>query len=325
MSSSSKSQPRPIIIDTDPGQDDAVAIMLALACPQELDVLGITAVAGNVPLPLTLKNALSIVELCQRDDVPVYAGCDRPMARPLVTAEYVHGATGLNGSGLGDPTLKAANGHAVDFIIDTLLGHDQQDRDQKVTICALGPLTNIATALEREPAVIDQIEEIVMMGGGLFEGGNVTPSAEFNIYVDPQAAAIVFASGLPLVLMPLDVTHKALTTPERLEEFHALNSPAGDCVAGMLGFFERFDVEKYGSVGGPLHDPTVIAYLLAPEILTGRQCNVEIETESELTMGTTVIDWWNVTNRPSNCLVLGDIDAEAFFALLVSRIRHLGR
>ena len=323
MSSTSKSWPRPIIIDTDPGQDDAVALMLALACPQELDVLGITAVAGNVPLPLTLKNALSIVELCQRDDVPVYAGCDRPMVRPLVTAEYVHGATGLNGSGLSDPTLQAADGIAVDFIIDTLMRNEQQARDQKITICALGPLTNIATALEREPAIAAQIEEIVMMGGGLFEGGNVTPSAEFNIYVDPQAAAIVFTSGLPLVLMPLDVTHKALTTPERIEAFQALHSPAGDCVAGMLGFFERFDVEKYGSVGGPLHDPTVIAYLLAPEILTGRQCNVEIETQSELTMGTTVIDWWNVTDRPNNCLVFGDIDAEAFFALLVSRVRQL--
>ncbi len=315
----SKSRPRPIIIDTDPGQDDAVAIMLALACPEEIEVLGITAVAGNVPLPLTVKNALSIVQLCQRTDVPVFAGCDRPMVRPLVTAEYVHGATGLNGSGLGDPAQEAADGHAVDFIITTLLA----ERDEKVTLCALGPLTNIATALEREPAITARIEEIVMMGGGLFEGGNVTPGAEFNIHVDPQAAAIVFGSGLPLALMPLDVTHKALTTPERIEAFRSLGSPAGNCVAGMLGFFERFDVEKYGSVGGPLHDPTVIAYLLAPKILTGRHCNVEIETESELTMGTTVIDWWNVTDRPDNCLVFGDIDAEAFFALLVERIASL--
>lgn len=323
MSSASDQQTRPIIIDTDPGQDDAVAIMLALACPQELEVLGITTVAGNVPLPLTLKNALSIVELCQRDDVPVYAGCDRPMVRPLVTAEYVHGSTGLNGSGLGDPTREAADGHAVDFIIDTLLGYKADGEGQKVTICALGPLTNVATALQREPAIAAQIDEIVMMGGGLFEGGNVTPGAEFNIYVDPQAAAIVFASGLPLVLMPLDVTHKALTTPDRLAAFRALDSPAGNCIAGMLDFFERFDVEKYGSIGGPLHDPTVIAYLLTPEILKGRQCNVEIETESELTMGTTVIDWWNVTERANNCLVFGDIDAEAFFAMLVDRVRQL--
>lgn len=316
----SLSRPRPIIIDTDPGQDDAVAIMLALASPDELEVLGITAVAGNVPLDKTLKNALSIVQLSGRPDVPVFAGCDRPMVRDLVTAEHVHGATGLNGADLADPTLEPAPGHAVDFIIRSC---QPRPDGQKVTICILGPLTNVATALDRDPSIAENIEEIVIMGGGLFEGGNITPAAEFNIYVDPQAAALIFATGLPIVLMPLDVTHKALTTASRIQAFADMQSPPGDCVAGMLGFFQRFDVEKYGSEGGPLHDPTVIAYLLQPGLLTGRLCNVEIETQSELTMGATIIDWWHVTDRPKNCLVMGDIDAAAFFALLAERIAKL--
>lgn len=308
-----------ILIDTDPGQDDAVAIMLALASPADISVLGITAVAGNVPLALTLKNALSIVELCGNDDVPVYAGCDRPMTRPLITAEHVHGASGLNGSDLDEPTLQATPGHAVDFIIESLLSQPKSS----VTVCTLGPLTNVATALQREPGISEHIKQIVMMGGGYFEQGNITPAAEFNIYVDPQAAALVFASGVPLVLMPLDVTHKALTSVERLQAFSDLGSRSGDCVAGMLNFFERFDVEKYGSAGGPLHDPTVIAYLLKPELFKGREVNVEIETESALTLGATVIDWWGVTDRKPNCLVMGDIDTTGFFKLLTDRISVL--
>ncbi len=309
---------RKIIIDTDPGQDDAVAILLALASP-ELDVIGITAVAGNVPLSLTEKNALKICELAGRTDIKVYSGAIRPLMRPLVTAEHVHGKTGLDGPDLPEPKMKLQDKYAVDFLIETLMAEDSGT----VTICPLGPLTNIALALVREPRIAARIKEIVLMGGGFFEGGNITPAAEFNIHVDPHAADIVFRSGIPIVMMPLDVTHKALTSTARVAAFRALGNQPGMAVAEMLGFSERFDKEKYSGEGGPLHDPCVIAYLIQPDLFKGRNCNVEIETRSELTMGMTVVDWWGVTGREKNALVMRDVDHEAFFALLVSRIGRL--
>ena len=311
-------KPLPIIIDTDPGQDDAVAILLALASP-ELDVLGLTAVAGNVPLALTEKNARKICELAGRPETRVFAGAVRPLTRPLVTAEHVHGRTGLDGPELPEPTMKLETQHAVDFIVETLMA----EPEGTVTLCPLGPLTNIALAMIREPAIVPRIREIVLMGGGYFEQGNVTPSAEFNIYVDPQAADVVYRSGAPIVMMPLDVTHKALTTKARIERFRTMGTRVGTATAQLLDFFERFDEEKYGTDGGPLHDPCVIAYLLKPELFSGRQCNVQIETVSELTMGATVVDWWNITDGPRNALVMRDIDADSFFALLTERIARL--
>ncbi|UWQ15483.1 nucleoside hydrolase [Aliiroseovarius sp. M344] len=308
-----------IIIDTDPGQDDAVAILLALASPDEIEVLGITTVAGNVPLELTAKNARIVCELAGKREIKVFAGCDRPLRRDLVTAEYVHGKTGLNGPVLPDPTMPLQEQHAVDFIIDTL----RSEAPGTVTLCPLGPLTNIATAFERAPDIIDRVQEIVLMGGAYFEVGNVTPAAEFNIYVDPQAADIVFRSGVSLVVMPLDVTHKALVTKARNDTFRALPGDVGHAVAEMTDFFERFDIEKYGSDGAPLHDPTVIAYLIQPDLFRGRHVNVQIETQSELTMGMTVADWWGVTDRPTNALFIGDLDSDAFFDLLTTRIARL--
>lgn len=310
---------RKIVIDTDPGQDDAVAILLALASPDEIEVLGITAVAGNVPLELTAKNARIVCELAGKREIKVFAGCDRPLRRDLVTAEYVHGKTGLNGPVLPDPTMPLQEQHAVDFIIDTL----RSEAPGTVTLCPLGPLTNIATAFERAPDIIDRVQEIVLMGGAYFEVGNVTPAAEFNIYVDPQAADIVFRSGVSLVVMPLDVTHKALVTKARNDAFRALPGDVGHAVAEMTDFFERFDIEKYGSDGAPLHDPTVIAYLIQPDLFRGRHVNVQIETQSELTMGMTVADWWGVTDRPANALFIGDLDSDAFFDLLTTRIARL--
>lgn len=309
---------RKIIIDTDPGQDDAVAILLALASP-ELEVLGITAVAGNVPLALTQKNARIVCELAGRPDIPVFAGCDAPIKRPLVTAEHVHGKTGLDGPKLTDPTMPLQDQHAVDFIIETLRTHSPGT----VTLCPLGPLTNIATALTRAPDIAQHVQEIVLMGGAYFEVGNITPAAEFNIYVDPEAAEIVFRAGIPLTVLPLDVTHKALTTRPRVEAFRALGTEVGRMVAAWTDFFERFDKEKYGSEGAPLHDPCVIAYLLAPELFQGRKINVEIETLSELTLGMTVADWWRVTDRPSNAYFIGNLDADGFFALLTDRLSRL--
>ena len=311
--------PRKIIIDTDPGQDDAVAILLALASPEDLEVLGITAVAGNVPLALTAKNARKVCEVAGRPDVKVYAGCDRPLAHTLVTAEHVHGKTGLDGPDLPEPEMPLQQGHAVDFLINTL----RAEPAGTVTLCPLGPLTNIATALQKAPDIAGRVREIVLMGGAYFQVGNITPAAEFNIYVDPEAAEIVFKSGIPIVVMPLDVTHKALVTGPRNEAFRNLGTEPGRIVAEWTDFFERFDKEKYGSAGAPLHDPTVIAYLLNPDLFRGRHINVEIETGSALTRGMTVADWWRVTDRAPNALFIGDIDADGFFALLTERIARL--
>ncbi|MDG1529798.1 MAG: nucleoside hydrolase [Paracoccaceae bacterium] len=311
--------PRKIIIDTDPGQDDAVAILLALGSPDEIEVLGITAVAGNVPLALTAKNSLMICELAGKVDVPVYAGCKAPLGRELVTAEHVHGKTGLDGPTLPDPVKQLTDGHAVDFIIETL----RREKSGTVTLCPLGPLTNIATALQKAPDIADRIAEIVLMGGAYFEVGNITPAAEFNIHVDPQAADIVFKYGGKITVMPLDVTHKALVTKERNDAFRALGTTVGIAVAEMTEFFERFDKEKYGSLGAPLHDPCVTAYLIKPELFKGRFVNVEIETQSELTMGMTVADWWGVSGRTPNATFMGNIDADGFFALLTERIGRL--
>ncbi len=311
--------PRKIIIDTDPGQDDAVAILLALASPEDIEVLGITAVAGNVPLALTEKNARIVCELAGKPDTLVFAGCDAPIKRKLVTAEHVHGKTGLDGPQLSAPTMPLQDQHAVDFIIETL----RAEPSGTVTLCPIGPLTNIAVAFERAPDIIARVQEIVLMGGAYFEVGNITPTAEFNIYVDPEAAKIVFAAGAPLVVMPLDVTHKALTTKSRIDAFRAMKTPVGDMVAAWTDFFERFDMEKYGSEGAPLHDPCTIAYLIDPDLFAGRHINVEIEAESDLTLGMTVADWWRVTDRPANALFVKDIDAAGFYDLLATRLARL--
>lgn len=309
---------RKIIIDTDPGQDDALAILLALAS-DELEVLGITAVAGNVPLSYTTLNCRKICELAGRTDIKIFAGEETPLKRPLVTAEHVHGRTGLDGPILPEPKMALQTGHAVDFIIETIMN----EAPKSVTLCTLGPLSNVARALIKAPEIAAKIEQIVMMGGGFFEGGNITPTAEFNIYVDPEAADIVFKSGIDIVMMPLDVTHKALTTQKRVDRFRAVGTPPMHACADLISFFERFDEEKYGTDGGPLHDPTVIAYLLKPELFSGRTVNVAVETESPLTLGMTVIDWWRVTDRAPNAFVANDIDHEGFFDLLIDRIGRL--
>jgi len=309
---------RPIIIDTDPGQDDAVAILLALASP-ELDVLGITTVAGNVPQPLVTTNALKLRELVGRTDIPVFIGAHRPLERELFTAEYVHGPTGIDGTDLPDPVTTAESKHAVDFIIDSCLAAGIEG----ITLCPVGPLTNIASAIAREPMILPKIREIALMGGGFFEGGNTTPVAEFNIYVDPDAAAIVLNSGVPITVFPLDVTHKALVLPEDLDRMRAIDTSVGDAVVGMLGYYERHDVEKYSIAGAPLHDPCVIAYLIDPELFSGKACRVDVETESELTIGQTVVDWWGVTGAEPNAMVMSDVDREGFIDLVVERIARL--
>ena len=307
-----------IIIDTDPGQDDAVALLLALAS-NELEILGITCVAGNVPLSLTSENARKILELTRYTEIPVFAGADRPIKRTLVTAEHVHGKTGIDGPVLEKPKIKLQSKEAIEFIIETILSYPKDE----ITLCTLGPLTNIGLAFQREPRIKTLIKEIIMMGGGFFEGGNITPAAEFNIYVDPEAAAEVLVSGIPITMLPHDVTHKALTSRSRIESFRKIGNKAGIATAEMLDFFERFDVEKYGSEGGPLHDPNVITYLLRPEFYEGKYVNVEIEVGSDLTRGMTVVDWWNVTTRKKNVYYIDKVKDEEFFNFLIERIKLL--
>ncbi len=291
-------------------------LFLALACPLEFDILGITTVAGNVPLNLTQRNARIVCELADRTNVAVYAGCQKPMHRKLITAENVHGKTGIDGVDIYQPSMPLQQQHAVDFIIEALL----EAEEDSVTLVPTGPLTNIGEAISRQPDILSKIKEIVLMGGAMREAGNTTPSAEFNILVDPDAAQIVMHCGRPLTIAPLDVTHKALVTKNRIEQIRQLNSPVGTAVVGMMEFFNRFDSEKYGSEGAPLHDPCTIAYLLKPELFKGKLCNVEVETESLLTLGHTAVDFWGITDRVKNANWLYDVDADGFFELLIERL-----
>lgn len=311
--------PRRTLIDTDPGQDDGVAILLALASPAEIEVAGLIAVAGNVPLGRTATNACKLLEAAGRTDIPVFAGCPRPMMRELVTAEHVHGPSGLDGPAFGEPTMALQGRHGVDHLIDVL----GTAAPASVTLCMLGPLTDLAMALVKTPGIVHAIEEIVLMGGAYFEVGNITPAAEFNIYVDPEAAAIVLACGAPITMMPLDVTHQILSTPERLARIEAVGTRCALAAVEMLRFSETFDRKKYGWAGAPLHDPNVIAYLIDPTIYSGRTINVVVETASPLTRGMTVADYWRVTDRPANVNYIREADADRFYALLTARLARL--
>lgn len=304
---------KPLIIDCDPGADDAIALFLALAFPDRLNVLGITTVAGNVPLSLTQKNARCLCELAGTD-LPVYAGCPRPLLRPLTTAEDVHGKTGLDGIQLPEPQMPLQTQHAVDFLIETLMRSTGN-----ITLATLGPLTNLAVAIVKQPAICQRLQEVVMMGGAVTQG-NVTPSAEFNLYVDPHAAQVVVTAGIPLTMVSLDVTHQAIATPERLNAIRALNSPVSTATIDLLNHYGTYDRHRYGLPGPPLHDPCVIAYLLQPDLFTSYRAHVAIETASELTLGRTIVDRWHVTNQPANATVLESIDADGFYQLLTQAI-----
>ena len=294
-------------------------LLLALASPSDLDIRGVSTVAGNVPLALTERNARLICELAGRRDVKVYAGCARPLVREPITAEAVHGASGIDGFDVHAPEVPLAAQHAVDFIIDTLLAGP----DDALTLVPTGPLTNVAMAMVKEPRIVPKIREIVLMGGAMREGGNTTPAAEFNVLVDPHAAHVVFRSGRPITVLGLDVTHQALTTPARLDAIRAIGNQAGRAVAAMLSFYSRHDVAKYGAPGAPLHDPCTVAYLLRPELFEGKAVNVEIEIGSALTMGASVVDFWGVSGRPANATWMHAIDAEGFYALLTERLGRL--
>lgn len=309
--------PRKIIIDTDPGQDDAVAILLALASP-ELEVLALTCVAGNVPLALNERNARMICELAGRSDLPVYAGCDAPLSRKLVTAENVHGKTGLDGIELPQPEMQLSQGHGVDYIIETL----RTEPAGTITLVPIGPLTNIAEAMRRAPDIIPRIDQIVLMGGGHYQGGNITPMAEFNIFVDPEAAAIVMESGADIVILPLDCTHEALTDAAWLQGMRDTKTSMGEAIASWTDYSNRYDTGRYGDMGAPLHDPCTIAWLLWPDLFTGKQINVTVETHSELCLGATVADWWHVSGRKPNALYMRHVMRDKLFARMSARLHE---
>ncbi len=293
---------RRVIIDTDPGKDDAVAILLALASP-ELEVMALVAVAGNVPLNRTAGNASRLVRLAGRE-TPVFAGCAGPLKRVLVDAAEVHGATGLAGLDLTDGAAVQAR-HGVDYLIDTL----RAEPSGSVTLCLLGPATNLAVALIKAPDIAGRIAEVVWMAGAGRAGGNVTPVAEYNVYADPDAAEIVLGAGMPLTLVPLDLTHQIRLTPERLGRLRAIPSVAARAVVAL------FETDR----DPPLHDPCVIAHLLRP-LFTGARVNVQVETASALTLGMTVADVRGVTGRAPNAVWLDRGDAAGFFALLEERL-----
>jgi len=301
-----------IILDCDPGQDDAVAMALAMAATDEIEILGITAVAGNVPLNLTQRNARLMCDICQRTDMIVYAGAEKPMAHSLVTAEHVHGKSGLDGIDIVEPITPLQEKHGVDYIIETCLSA----ADNSITLMPTGPLTNIGLAIHQESNILPKIKEIVLMGGALREGGNITPSAEFNIYVDPEAAQIVLRCGRPIVMMSLDVTHQVLTTRKRVDAIRNLDSTVGKPIASLIEFYERYDEEKYHLDGAPLHDPCTIAYLIKPDLFSLKEVNVEVETGGKFTRGATVVDYWDVTGRLPNVQWAHTVDANGFFELL---------
>jgi purine nucleosidase len=304
-----------IIIDTDPGQDDAVALLLAFAAADRLDLLLITTVAGNVPVAQTTANALRIRDLGGADAVPVHAGAEGPLVFPLETAEFVCGPDGLAGANLPLPIGAAAPGHAVEAIVAIC----RAAPDDGITLCPLGPLTNLALAFRLAPDILPKVKRIVLMGGAIGLG-NMTPAAEFNVHVDPHAAAIVFGCGRPIVMFGLGVTLQAIASHEQIERIGALGNATGRAIHGML---TRPRPGGLGTNGHPMHDPCVIAWLLWPELFAGRDCFVEVETGAGPLRGRTTIDWNGRLKRPANAHVIGSVEAHELFERMIARLATL--
>ncbi|MEZ6972192.1 MULTISPECIES: pyrimidine-specific ribonucleoside hydrolase RihA [Aeromonas] len=305
----------PVILDCDPGHDDAIALILALASP-ELKVLAVTTSAGNQTPDKTLNNALRILTLLGRDDISVAAGAPKPLARELIIADNVHGESGLDGPKLPDPAFAPVAMTALELMAKCL-----RESPEPVTLVPTGPLTNIALLLAAHPELKSKIARIVLMGGAA-GAGNWTPAAEFNIYVDPDAADMVFKSGLPITMCGLDVTHEAQVMDEDIERVRAITNPVAQCVADLLDFFMIYHRDpKWGFAGAPLHDPCTIAWLLAPALFHGVECRVDIETGGTHTSGMTVVDRYGLTGKPANALVLLGLDRAGFIDLLVTRLR----
>ena len=308
-----------LIIDTDPGADDVVALLLALASPEQLNVRAITTVAGNVRLDKTSRNARLAREWAGREDVPVYAGAPKPLVRSPIYAENIHGQEGVTGVPVHEPAKGLEQANAVNYLIETL----RAAKPGSVTIAMLGPQTNLALALTQAPEITQGIKEVVVMGGAHFNGGNITPVAEFNIYADPHAADVVSKSGVKLVYIPLDVTHKILTSEARLKQIAALGNTAGKLVSDILNGYVKADMEHYGLPGGPVHDAGVIAYLLDPALFTGREVNMVVDTREGPTFGQTIPDWYDTLQQPKNVFWVENGDAQGFFDLLTARLGRL--
>jgi purine nucleosidase len=305
----------PIIIDCDPGQDDAVMLMMAFAKRDVLDIKGICTVAGNVSVDKTTRNARIICEICGNTDIPVFAGYAKPLEYDLFTADEVHGEEGMNGVEIYNPKMKVQKKHAVNFIVDTM----RAAQDGEITLIVTGPMTNIAAAFTQAPDIVRKVKEVILMGGGIRICGNVTPSAEFNIFVDPHAAKIVYESGVKTVSIGLDVTHQVLASKARLARIKAIGNKVSDTACEILGPYSFFDSEKYGTDGGPLHDPCTIAYLLDPTLFKTKFTNIEIECDSPLTRGHTAVDFWegmDPKERPKNTHWAYEVDAKGVYALL---------
>lgn len=311
--------PRDLIIDTDPGADDVVALLLAMASPEELKIRAITTVAGNVRLEKTSRNARLAREWAGREEIPVYAGAGRPMVRTPIYAANVHGEEGLTGVQVHEPKKPLANGNAVQYLIDTLGAAEPHS----ITVAMLGPQTNLALALIQKPEIANGIKEVVVMGGAHFNGGNITPAAEFNLFADPHAAEVVLASGVKLTYLPLDVTHKVLTSDARLKQLAAVNNNASKLVVDILNAYIKFDMDNYGMPGGPVHDASVIAYLLKPELFKGRQVHMVVDSREGPTFGQTIADWYGVLKQPANVMWIEEGDAQGFFDLLSARLARL--
>lgn len=302
----------PIIYDCDPGQDDAISILMILASQDTLDLRGITTVAGNVSVEQTFKNARKLCEFAGHAHIKVFKGCSTPLViQRDAHTNNVHGECGLKGSDIPDPTMPELNDHAVDFIIQELL-----KSEEKVTIVATAPQTNVATALIKRPEIKQKIERIVIMGGTVGIG-NITPAAEYNFWSDPHAAHVVLSSGLPIVLFGLNLTLKTMATLQWIDSIRSLGNPVAVNAANMIEEHGKFEASVYGTESGPVHDANTIAYLLKPHLYQGRHCFVDVEVASDKGMGRTYVDWFGVTGRTPNVFVMDEVDREGFFQLVI--------
>ena len=308
-----------ILLDCDPGRDDALAIAMALASTAEIELVGITAVAGNVPLALTYRNARFVCDLCGFPGVPVHAGADRPLARQPVTGTRAHGESGLEGMAVDVPPLAVEPGGAIPFMNETL----RAAADDEITLVAIGPLTNVAIFVAESPELLPKIRRIVLMGGASRAGGNVTPAAEFNIYADPHAAARVLDCGRPMTVVSLDATHQVLATSAHAERLAQAGGEPARRLAALLRPAVHSRTARFGPDRLPIHDPCTIAWLLRPELFRAEPVPVAVETAGTHTLGATVVDWWGVTGKPPNAHWVTEVDGGAVLDLLIEGIGRL--
>ena len=311
--------PKRIIIDTDPGVDDALTFLLALASP-EIQLEALTVTQGNVTVEIGTRNALSVLELLNATHIPVAQGCSLPIVGPLLASDIVHGVSGLGDTNLPESQTKPVPQHAIDYLIERFLTEPGE-----ISLFAIGPLTNIALAIRKEPRFASAVKELVIMGGSIREGGNITPQAEFNIYADPHAAHIVFHSGIPITLIPLDATHKCMLTLEQIQTFHKLKTPISHFIVDSTAVYVNFTESKTGVKGCALHDPLTLAIVIAPELLTLEEHYVDVDISSGPSMGSTFADFYGNTGKPANMKVALDVRGEEFVELFLNRIGNLGK